>query len=1611
MKGFRIMFRVSVAVVRVVVAITFSVVTVAEPVQRGAVNLYEQGDHRNDEHHKGVFDGIRGAVYEDADTVSPAWNPLDKTPLPNNSEQLLPPDVAVTFWGMTDTEATQQTASLNSVSESKVDSRAIRFDSGESEVQLVSRDEMSSLINSLGDVQIERIEVVGHTDNQALSENTRLRYRDNIGLSEARAKRVASLLQKRLKLDATKVNYRGEGDQYPIAENITKDGRAKNRRVEVNVWYQKTVEPVKSTGFNRTQVCSTQPLCRYYTEHTTEQLVDQHSDQFYVDQCGLEPAQIEVITPTIELVEYATELEPIRFYSGSYQISSSYLEYLRSLIETLSTEYQVHFKFSGHTDSEPLKNPENIQQHKDNQGLSEQRAQEVMDYVVNKLDFDANYATAVGYGSEQPIADNLLEIDKAKNRRVDISILTEQPVNKVHYEKGHVQPINTPVKPVNPMQLSPFRITVDGQPIDNNSNWHTADEQRCTDVALDAIDLQLTADNLSVKPALAVSATPSSISITDQPDTEIIENYVLFSAYSNYLDFIGRAEIRLFRKSQRLSSTPLAVLPLNTNMQRGWQLDAELFAKNTTLSEGVLQSDVPLEILYVLRVYDHKGKRYDETIPSSLWLNNGLDAHVSEQKWQLEQDAVGRDRAPEFGENMLARQRIKISGGTITVNGKAVPAGYTPYIMGLPIAQDESENFVVQQIIPEGYHRIEVALLDKKGNGEIWYRELELKRDDWFFVGMADMTLGLRDTNGPASEVTQNSQYDDKSIADGRLAFFTHGKTQSGLEITASADTREGPIRDLFSNFTNKDPTVLFRRLDQDLYYPTFGDDSTIEEGAPTQGKFYVQVKRDNDKILWGNFDASISESELARIDRGLYGLQLEYISEELTRGGKERFELELFAAEPGTIGAREEFRGTGGSLYFLRHQDITTGSDNLYIETRDAQTARVIDRVRLTESRDYEIDYLQGRVFLERPLSSSSSDGQLITADSLGGNENYLVVTYEYTPGFEELDDLALGGRVSTHINDSIELGVTALEQEQLGNDQSLIGIDARYENQSGTRLKVEVAQTEGLAVDQLQSFDGGFAFTEQEQSVDPNIKAGAARIELAQQFTHGLAVNAFAQLREKGYSASGQLTDTETIDSGLNIRLPLGKKIQLQANLDERDEAQGQQERVADLQLGYKLNKAWHLEGAVRYDSIENTDPRQQVQQDFGSRTELGVAIEFQSKDVWAAYGFGQYTVKSESTRDKNDRIGIGGRYQIGEKLRLDAEVSSGTTGLGAQLGTDYQVSERTNLYFTLANDNQRATSGIRTLNGNATAGFKSRMTEKLSIYGEERYAYGDQPTGLTHAYGLDYSLNDHWTFGGSAEVGTLRNEDRSEIDRLALSFLTGFSAETINYIGEVEYRSDQTSASDRVTWLSRHNLNYQKSDDWRVLFELDWSSSKSSQGEFFDGDFTEAALGYAYRPVNNDRLNTLFKYTYFFNKPAPEQQSTNNANSDFIQRSHVFAVDATYDLNQRWSMGAKYAYKLGELALDRVNPQYFSSDTQLVVLRADLHLVNSWDFLIEARALDAITAQDTRSGFLTGLYKHVNPNVKLGVGYNFTDFSDDLTDLSFDSQGLFINIIGKM
>ena len=48
-------------------------------------------------------------------------------------------------------------------------------------------------------------------------------------------------------------------------------------------------------------------------------------------------------------------------------------------------------------------------------------------------------------------------------------------------------------------------------------------------------------------------------------------------------------------------------------------------------------------------------------------------------------------------------------------------------------------------------------------------------------------------------------------------------------------------------------------------------------------------------------------------------------------------------------------------------------------------------------------------------------------------------------------------------------------------------------------------------------------------------------------------------------------------------------------------------------------------------------------------------------------------------------------------------------------------------------------------------------------------------------------------------------------------------------------------------------------------------------------------------------------------------------------------------------------------------------------------------------------------TRRAHLIGVDRQVGENFKVGIGYNFTGFSDDLTHVRQDNKGWFLNLTG--
>ena len=83
------------------------------------------------------------------------------------------------------------------------------------------------------------VKIVGHTDNVKPKKSSA--FKSNFDLSVARAKAVQAMIAMQL-TDPSRLSVDGKGEDEPIADNGTAEGRARNRRVDVMIPKQETLQ-------------------------------------------------------------------------------------------------------------------------------------------------------------------------------------------------------------------------------------------------------------------------------------------------------------------------------------------------------------------------------------------------------------------------------------------------------------------------------------------------------------------------------------------------------------------------------------------------------------------------------------------------------------------------------------------------------------------------------------------------------------------------------------------------------------------------------------------------------------------------------------------------------------------------------------------------------------------------------------------------------------------------------------------------------------------------------------------------------------------------------------------------------------------------------------------------------------------------------------------------------------------------------------------------------------------------------------------------------------------------------------------------------------------------
>ncbi len=1126
----------------------------------------------------------------------------------------------------------------------------------------------------------------------------------------------------------------------------------------------------------------------------------------------------------------------------------------------------------------------------------------------------------------------------------------------------------------------------------------------------------LTTDELDVSPALNVYLKREPLFASAGK-----EDAARFLIYCNYPHFVDRWQIEIF--------PPNSTLPVALLFGGGSSLENP-HLWNLTQAAG---RPVPpgRGYSYVLTVYDRDG-HFDRTRPRLFDIHGESPAPAAVagegQGGLREVVSLGgaAEKQLQYDRDHTDVRNIPVSGGKVTIYGEGLAEGSRATIDGREVSIDRNGRFVRERIVPEGDHAFDIRLEDPR-LGEMRYREETHVADHGIFmVGLADLTAGKTNFRGRFEPVSGSDEFDEKIYVDGRIAFYLKGKILGKYLLTARMDTGEEPVDDLFNQLDRKDPTSVFRRLDPDKYYPIYGDDAVTAVDAESQGQLYFKLEADRSHLMWGNYRTDQSHTDLARYRRSLYGAQLNLNSNETTRFDDRRTEVSGFWAEAQSVPSRDELRATGGSLYYLKHGDVVIGSERIHVEIREPTSGRVVTSYPMEVGRDYEIDWLQGRVVLTRALNAVIASQKLITNTPLAGEGVFLVAEYEYDARSNVIENETYGGRASHWLFDQLRLGGSVVnESRDSGKDYQLTGVDSTVKLARGAWLSGEWAESRRSHAGTFISNDGGLNYVELPQP-DLDRKSEAWKVGLHLEYPEwtGLRFGSFYSEREAGFSAAAEEAVNDTRQYEFTLEGDLGRGYSLYSQLSLQDEELASRVETGTLQVGKELGQGVRITAEARHQSIE--DPAEETLRD----TLGAMRLDWQASSRLSTYAIQQLTLHRNRATPENNRSTLGAGYDVTDSFRVDVEGSTGNLGESVKVGGSYEIYDDMILYGNVERESGRYIGRSTT----TTVGNRGKATDWVDVYTEQQITYGTYEDGVANVFGLDFAPGDHWSLAldysrslvekrarrtthrylSSGATGTMiPNATLSLADPAAaglverdvFTFSAAYSSKAVDYRSKFQVRFDE-GAVDLTQYVTTNHLDWNVDDNLTLLFAFDYSTTSGDGGSEDDARFTEGKLGFAYRPVAVDRFNLIGRYTYLENLAPLEQVDATNPD----ERSHVFSLEGIYDLSARWQFGEKFAYKRGEVRTQRDQGSWLDSESYLWVNRLNFHIVHAWDASVEYRMLWSTLADDLEQGFLLAAYRHLGKHAKLGAGYNFTDFEDDLTVANYDARGPFVNAVMK-
>jgi hypothetical protein len=1055
------------------------------------------------------------------------------------------------------------------------------------------------------------------------------------------------------------------------------------------------------------------------------------------------------------------------------------------------------------------------------------------------------------------------------------------------------------------------------------------------------------------------------------------------------------------------ASAVLNVQPYAANAKVG-KIEVEVAADG-------LPADGQTPTAVTLKVFDRDGKPLAEPVLVTVEVSDGRIQLPGAATDELGSRAIDNDRATRG-------TQIKVENGQASFS---LLAPIQPQDVKMRVTAGEVSAVGTISFVPELRDMIAAGLIEGV---------VSLSRKD------PELIQPVRIDDGFEQELRQWSREfsNEKGRFGARATLFLKGKVRGDALLTAAYDSdKETRAR-------------LLRDIQPEEFYPVYGDASIRGFEAKSSAKLFVRVDKNKSYALFGDFSTGdgFAQPTVGGATAAPRLNQLGSYNRTLT-GGRWHVEgtrgfLNTYLVRDTLKQVVEEYRANGTSGPFaVKNSSALENSEKVELIVRDKNQLNVILSVTpLARFADYTFEPFSGRILFKGPIPSLDENGNPVS----------IRVTYEVDQGGERFWIGGIDGQFN--VTQMFSVGGALVEDRNPISPYKLRAVNFGLKLSEHTMLVAEVAKSASVAYENTDPLAGPTGiFTNPFGAGDAgriDQEGKAARIELNHQGprTHVRAFVARADagfdnpnaglasgMREAAVQANQRLTDRLTLfgevirsedktnagkRSGgtLGGSFKLTERVELSAGLRKSKEnglLAGQAFIGANPSPGSLFDPTGGFTGGIDPSQVNPLTGLPITQNssgllDGGTGSSTGVPVDstsgflglkLRATERLTLSGLIEADISGEDKR----RYELGAAYQIAERTRLYARAER-QTGLASLYSLN--PSEDSNA-FVLGVDNTyrnnragmaqlfteyRLRDAVEGREAQAATGLRNtfNVREGLALSTGAEYLKilnGEATSAAALTFGVDYTANPLWKSSGRIEVrrqldtkSTVGNDSQTSL------LVTGVLARKLarDWTGLV-----------RNYYLRQYNdqdsLGTPRADGWQDRFQI----------------------GFAYRPVDHNKLDVLSKYEYLTenNIDSGSVDANGQPTGGERARAHILSTHAVYHPSRPWWLSARVAGKLRKdqfgAADNNVTDKY---NAWLLGGRVIYDVTENWDLGAMVSTLQGrATGQEgnTRQyayGVEAGYF--LRQNLWLSAGYNWKGFRDkDLTGSDYTNGGAFIRL----